>query len=310
MARSRNIKPGYFKNPDLAECQPLARILFAGCWCWADRDGRLEWRPKLLKVEILPYDDCDVDELVAELVGRGFVRRYSVDGREYADIPRFSVHQNPHKKELAKDLPGFSENAQCLHGANTGLACEQHSTSPADSLLLIPDSLSSEGEPSGVGVSPQGNGFLSKEFEAESQCASGRGAKPKSVATKAELAAAVKAVVAHYAGYHPKARPGDSDRKLIAARLAEGYSADDLKAAIDGCHRSPHHCGENASGTKYQSLALIVRDAGHVAQFIETPRPEDVTRLSQKTQNTVNAGHAWAAKNGAAAPGENHLASN
>ena len=61
MARSRNIKPGFFLNDDLAECEPLARLLFAGLWCIADREGRLEDRPKRIKIEVLPYDNCDVN---------------------------------------------------------------------------------------------------------------------------------------------------------------------------------------------------------------------------------------------------------
>ena len=39
MSRSRNIKPGFFKNEHLAECQPLARLLFIGLWTLADREG-------------------------------------------------------------------------------------------------------------------------------------------------------------------------------------------------------------------------------------------------------------------------------
>jgi len=54
VARARNIKPGFFKNDQLAECHPLARLLFAGLWCEADRAGRLKDRPKRLKVECLP----------------------------------------------------------------------------------------------------------------------------------------------------------------------------------------------------------------------------------------------------------------
>jgi hypothetical protein len=64
MARARNIKPGFFLNDELAECEPLARLLFAGLWCIADREGRLEDKPKRIKVEILPYDDCDIDYLL------------------------------------------------------------------------------------------------------------------------------------------------------------------------------------------------------------------------------------------------------
>jgi hypothetical protein len=48
MARSRNIKPGFFTNDELAECHPLGRLLFAGLWTIADKRG-LDDRPKKLK---------------------------------------------------------------------------------------------------------------------------------------------------------------------------------------------------------------------------------------------------------------------
>ncbi len=36
------IKPGFFANDDLAECEPLARLLFIGLWTIADSRGVLE----------------------------------------------------------------------------------------------------------------------------------------------------------------------------------------------------------------------------------------------------------------------------
>ena len=50
--RARNLKPGFFQNEYLADLPPLARILFCGLWCSADRNGRLEYRPKKIKAEI------------------------------------------------------------------------------------------------------------------------------------------------------------------------------------------------------------------------------------------------------------------
>lgn len=105
MARTRNIKPGFFKNDLLAECDPLARILFAGLWTIADRNGRLEYRPRIIKAECLPYDDCSTDVLVAQLEQRGFVRLYECDGRRYLEIPTFGAHQNPHPNEKSSDIP-------------------------------------------------------------------------------------------------------------------------------------------------------------------------------------------------------------
>ena len=71
--RSRNIKPGFFKNEILAECDPLTRILFLGLWCYADRRGICEYRPKRIKAEILPYDDVDVEQMLEQLKAMGFI---------------------------------------------------------------------------------------------------------------------------------------------------------------------------------------------------------------------------------------------
>lgn len=136
MARARNIKPGFFTNGDLLECQPLARLLFAGLWCEADRRGILEDRPKTLKVKILPGDNCDVDELLEELSVRGFVVRYQVGESRCIYLPGFGKHQNPHVKETENTLPapdGFDNS--------TGKAPVKNSTNRADSLLPITDSL-------------------------------------------------------------------------------------------------------------------------------------------------------------------------
>ena len=111
MARSRNIKPGFFLNDQLAEVDPLGRLLFAGLWCIADREGRLEDRPKRIKAETLPYDDCDVHELLNQLAKRGFIIRYEVAGEPYIQIVNFEKHQNPHRNERASEIPPpeFSE---------------------------------------------------------------------------------------------------------------------------------------------------------------------------------------------------------
>jgi hypothetical protein len=135
MSRARNIKPGFFKNDRLAECDPLARILFAGLWCEADRDGRLEDRPKRLKAEYLGYDDCDADVLLSQLAARDFIKRYTVEGNKYIQVLEFKKHQNPHVKEQKSTIP-----APCKPGASQVQDTKQHSSCRADSPSLIPDS--------------------------------------------------------------------------------------------------------------------------------------------------------------------------
>ncbi len=103
--RARNIKPGFFRNEQLMQVAPLGRLLFAGLWCLADREGRLYDRPRQIKWDILPADDCDVDALLADLARRGFIRRYTVDGIGYIEVVNFLRHQRPHYKETASILP-------------------------------------------------------------------------------------------------------------------------------------------------------------------------------------------------------------
>jgi hypothetical protein len=133
MARSRNIKPGFFTNADLIECEPLARLLFAGLWCEADRRGILEDRPKTLKIKILPGDNCDVGTLLTELEQAGFIQRYEASGHRCILIRNFEKHQHPHQNELPNNLPAPEQ-----HQSTPVAAPEQSGLLPiTDSLLPI-----------------------------------------------------------------------------------------------------------------------------------------------------------------------------
>lgn len=192
--RARNIKPGFFKNEELATKDPLARLLFQGLWCMADREGRLEDRPARIKAEILPYDACDIESLLASLASGDdpFILRYESEGRRFIQVVHFAKHQNPHLKESKSTIPApdqhsagtmpASEKHQAStvqapeeHHAGTVQAPCEHGASPADS--LIPDSLNSlsedkqtpsplsssptETHPPEGKLSPKGNHFLS-----------------------------------------------------------------------------------------------------------------------------------------------------
>ncbi|HGD3582197.1 TPA: hypothetical protein ACI4GT_002931 [Enterobacter hormaechei] len=175
MARSRNIKPGFFTNDELAECSPYARILFAGLWTIADKEGRLDDRPKKVKALVLPFDNVDCDELLQQLHDRKFIQRYHVQDGAYIQITNWKKHQNPHCKEAPSEIPEYCEadtkqeeeqvkedestmQVQCNSGANELQVIDKHEAqlkhsastvqepvennlNPADSFNLIPDSL-------------------------------------------------------------------------------------------------------------------------------------------------------------------------
>lgn len=108
MARARNIKPGFFDNEILGELSPLTRLLFIGLWCLADKEGRLEDRPKRIKKELLGYDDvtaADVDDMLQQLHEHDFIQRYKIKDKNYIQVTNFLKHQNPHCKEQESVIP-------------------------------------------------------------------------------------------------------------------------------------------------------------------------------------------------------------
>lgn len=149
MARARNIKPQFFTNDELSELPPLARLLFIGLWTIADFKGCFEYKPKRLKVQLLPYDDCNIEQLVSALDKSRFISIYSVQGQTFGKVLNFNKHQNPHKneKEKGSDIPDiyqndaenvmFSDNLEDIE-----INHDQNGSDPADSLNLIPDSCS------------------------------------------------------------------------------------------------------------------------------------------------------------------------
>ena len=152
MARARNIKPAFFDNDLLADIEPLGRLLFIGLWTIADYKGDLVYREKRIKAQLLPYDNCSIKKIMINLDKSGFVRFYSDGDSIYLNIVNFSKHQNPHKNERAKgsEIPSFSKSMAQAIDLNTltinldknGTSPDNNETNPADSLLLIPDSLS------------------------------------------------------------------------------------------------------------------------------------------------------------------------
>jgi hypothetical protein len=115
VARIRTIKPGFFKNEELAELSFPSRLLFIGLWTQADKEGRLEDRPKRLKAEIFPYDSVNTDELLSKLQSAGFIVRYTVEDAELGEMKLIQV------------------NNFCKHQRFTGSEADSESEYPAPS---------------------------------------------------------------------------------------------------------------------------------------------------------------------------------
>ena len=105
MARIRTIKPEFFTSESVCALTPLARLFFISLWCEADREGRLSWKPKTLKIRYLPLDKVDIAKLGDELINGGMIEIYQVDGEDYCWIPGFTHHQVINNRESQSVLP-------------------------------------------------------------------------------------------------------------------------------------------------------------------------------------------------------------
>ena len=109
MGRIRTVKPELFRHEGLFELERESglpvRIAFAGLFCCCDRDGRFEWKPKTLKLDVLPWDECDFSRVLDALLTRGFIRKYASEDREFGYIPSWPKHQIINNREKESDLP-------------------------------------------------------------------------------------------------------------------------------------------------------------------------------------------------------------
>jgi hypothetical protein len=107
----RSISRDFFSNAYIAELSPLARLLYIATWLEADREGRLVWHPKTLRLRYLPLDACDINSLADELVSASFVVPYVANGEQLAFIPEFARLQVINNKERASQLPAPDPDA-------------------------------------------------------------------------------------------------------------------------------------------------------------------------------------------------------
>lgn len=125
--RIRTIKPSFFLHDvlfDLEKSTKLpVRLAFIGLWCAADREGRFEWRPRMLKPCILPHDNCDFDAILTALESKGFICKYGEHG-QFGFIPGFSAHQRINTREAQSTLPEPPDTCTHVHAHVTHVHAE------------------------------------------------------------------------------------------------------------------------------------------------------------------------------------------
>lgn len=257
MARIRTVKPELFTHEDLYELEQESglpiRIAFAGLFTCCDRDGIFKWKPKTLKLSVLPYDEVDFSRVLHAMMTRGFVRKYAIDGVEYGVIPTFLKHQVINNREAASDFPKPTESSYVSMTSTRDARVDSPPVTRDDSV---------EHAASGEGKGKEGKG---REEEGKETYVEQKPLDPSLTIFEfwQKVMDSPRSVL-------------DTKRKSLIAKALKGYTPADICKAIRGCGKSPFHMGQNDRSTKYNGLDLILRNADRIEHFIAmdtgTPR--------------------------------------
>lgn len=139
--RRREISPAFWTDDRIVEVSDAGKLLFIGLLGLADREGRLQDKPKTIGYQVRPWDPNATACLLDELAATGLITRYEVQASKLILIPKFKDHQHPHHKESESKLPGPLENIE--HLPRSVLAPTQARSNPAGSMVVTGSSGSS-----------------------------------------------------------------------------------------------------------------------------------------------------------------------
>ncbi|MES5773184.1 hypothetical protein ABUE25_15975 [Acinetobacter baumannii] len=316
MARARNIKPSFFMNEDIIELPYEARLLFIGLWTLADREGRLENRPKKIKMSLFPADDINVAEQLDNISKLGFIELYNADGIDVIQIVNFVKHQTPHGLEKDSELPDrngiytvyqrnpknktivgkaiqlnksdlkhFYDKTGPFAPQNTGSAVEnsyqESESNQANSSGNTQEQLDNGSKT--VSISDQ-NALNPESFNLNPESFNKNICPPNGEPMSAEkpkenFKNEIQEVFEFWKVTFNKNNRTvlDNPRKSkIQARLKEGYTVEDIKTAIVGCSKSQFHIEGN-----HTDLTLICRDATKLDHFLAMSNPAQVATQPQ-----------------------------
>lgn len=129
MARIRTVKPDFFRHEKLQDLEAAnpgkyIMLVYIGLWTQADVNGVFPWKPRMLKLDILPFLEYDIEHTLQLLEQAGFIVRFSAQDADYAHIPSFRDHQRFGGKEAQEKgrypIPHVRVKQQGSNGEATG----------------------------------------------------------------------------------------------------------------------------------------------------------------------------------------------
>lgn len=222
MARIRTVKPELWTDPEFTECSLSARLLFIAMLNFASDYGVLPDKPRQLKMQCLPADNCDIDALLDELIEHRFlVRREAPCGENVLVIRTFSKNQKINR-------PSKGRYGDPAEWGNTHEALTEPSVKPHGGPPPGRDNSEGKGRDSSdpvitspyncQGVVDNAAGRIAKHREENGWGKAGPGALTK---TRTELAPYI-ATISRW--LEEGARPYDVEQALVA-RIIDGPAA-------------------------------------------------------------------------------------
>lgn len=96
MPRKRMIDSAYWSDEEVGMWSSDAKLFYIGLWNFADDEGRFRAVPKLLKAQIFPYSDIDMEQVIDETKSK--IQYYEDRGQKYGWVKNFKKHQYLSKK--------------------------------------------------------------------------------------------------------------------------------------------------------------------------------------------------------------------
>jgi len=93
MARIRTIKPEFWTDETIVELPLECRLLFIGMWNFCDDQGFIDYRPKQIKMRVMPADDIDIVEALRILVRASLVLVWEAETGLVLQVRNWTKHQ-------------------------------------------------------------------------------------------------------------------------------------------------------------------------------------------------------------------------
>ena len=271
MPRIRTVKPDLFTHELLFEAEKESglpiRLAFIGLFTCCDRLGKFKWRPRQLKLDILPYDEINFEDVLNKLWESGFIKKYCVDGEFYGVVSKFLQHQTINARESDSTLPDLKNELEI----DASVTREPRVSHASQSCTWGREGKGREKEGKGKGREG-GVGEIISDDSAPTNL-------PGVYVSNASLN--IQLIFDHWRNVMGKHRTRFNDERgaLIKRAMKWGYTCDDLCEAITGCSLTPHNMGDNDRGGVYNGLGVIFKSADQIDRFMHNAKnpPQEKT---------------------------------